>query len=132
MLSKIVVLALVASVEARHRHHKHRDLVGLRGIDPDDLMQNQASHWRKAWPQGNTDDGENDEDVLNIGAPRRRTEKKPDPEITYPWTLDEDVIHTQKHLADVEAKMNKKFTSYQDRGFTILNSGDAGIKSPFL
>ena len=35
------------------------------GIDDKSLMDRQPSHWRKIWPQGLTDDGNNDVDVLN-------------------------------------------------------------------
>ena len=38
--------------------------IQLEGIHKDNLMQNQPSHWRKAWPEGDTDDGNGDAEVL--------------------------------------------------------------------
>merc|ERR1712032_373239 len=49
-----------------------------RGIDKGDLMQSQPSHWRKNWPQGDIDDGTNDEDVMYIPALEKRREEDTD------------------------------------------------------
>ena len=130
----LVVIATISGADARHHHH-HRlansNLVG--GIDKDDLMQNQASHWKKSWPQGDTDNGENDEDVMNLKGDPRKAKKKPDV-YTYPWKLDSDVVDSQKHLKDTEGLLKKDFgvEGYQDRGLGILNSGDKHIKSWYL
>ena len=48
--------------------------VTIRGIPDSSLMDRQRSHWKKIWPQGDTDDGLNDDFVLNwpkIAAPER-------------------------------------------------------------
>ena len=39
--------------------------VTIRGIPSASLMDRQPSHWKKIWPQGDTDDGLNDNLVLN-------------------------------------------------------------------
>ena len=50
------------------------------------------------------------------------------------WSLDSDVVDTQKHLDDIEAEFKEPLSvkGYQDRGYAILNSGDAAIKSTYL
>ena len=48
--------------------------VTIRGIPSASLMDRQPSHWKKIWPQGDTDDGLNDDLVLNwpkVAAPPR-------------------------------------------------------------
>ena len=97
----IVTLALIAGeAEARRHHHHVAGVTFLGGIEPEDLMQEQPSHWRKVWPQGLTDAGDDDENVLNLkGEPRKF--KEPPPVITYPWTLDSDIVDSQSHLEDV-------------------------------
>ena len=130
----LVVIATISGADARHHHHHrigHSTLVG--GIDKDDLMQNQKSHWRKLWPQGDTDTGEDDENVLNLAGKPRKAKKKPDV-YTYPWTLDADIVDSQKHLKDSETVNKREFgvEGYQDRGLGILNSGDKHIKSWYL
>ena len=72
-------------------------------------MQNQKSHWRKIWPQGDTDNGDDDDLVLNLKG-KERGWKKPPPTYTYPWTLDSDVVDTAKHLEDTEGLLKKQFT----------------------
>ena len=42
------------------------------------------------------------------GYPDPKKAKKAKPTITYPWTLDPEVLSTQKSLPDVEAKLGKK------------------------
>ena len=131
----LVVIATISGADAHHHHHHSRlgNVAFVGGIDKDDLMQNQASHWKKTWPQGDTDNGDNDEDVMNLAGDPRKAKKKPDV-YTYPWTLDSDVVDSAKHLKDVEATMKKTFgvEGYQDRGLGILNSGDKHIKSWYL
>ena len=113
----LVVIAMVATGADAHRHHHKKlhqrhahghnnALVG--GIDEDDLMQNQKSHWKKTWPQGDTDNGVDDENVMNLKGEARKAKKKPDV-YTYPWTLDSDVVDSAKHLADTEKVVGKQF-----------------------
>ena len=47
----------------------------VMGIDKDDLMQNNPSHWRKAWPEGDTDNGEGEETVLGRLDTKKRSHK---------------------------------------------------------
>ena len=93
------VLGLIAAAHA----------ISLSGIVKDDLMQNQPSHWRKAWPEGNTDNG--DEDALVIDMFLEKEKKKPKPVITYPWSLDEDAVSTSKSIEWAEKKTSKKLTA---------------------
>ncbi len=48
------------------------------GIDEKELMQNQGNHWRKAWPEGATDNGDEDSGVINTFL--KKEAPKPDPE----------------------------------------------------
>ena len=93
------VLALIAAAQA----------VSLSGIDKDDLMQNQPSHWRKAWPEGNTDNAEDDDSVIDMFLEKEK--KKPKPVITYPWSLDEEAVSTSKSIEWAENKTKKKLTA---------------------
>ena len=113
----LAVIAMVATGADAHRHHHKKlhqrhahghnhQLIG--GIDEDDLMQSQKSHWRKPWPQGDTDHGEDDENVINMKGDPRKAKKKPDV-YTYPWKLDADVVDTAKHLDDTEKVIGKQF-----------------------
>ena len=77
--------------------------IQINGIPKDDIMQNQANHWRKIWPQGNTDDGRDDDKIM-FGW----SEEKEDPpkRVTYPKiVLDEDVIRTQNSVASTEGAL---------------------------
>ena len=61
---KATILALLGASQA----------VTIRGIPSDSLMDRQPSHWKKIWPQGDTDDATNDNNVLmwpKIPAPPR-------------------------------------------------------------
>ena len=98
-------------------------------------MQNQKSHWRKNWPEGDTDNGENDECILDIKACIGDYKKKKDDKenLRYPWTLDSDIVDSQRHLKDIEGKIAPfGEEGYQDRGLKILNSGDRDIKNWYL
>ena len=96
----------------------------LEGIDKDALMQNQASHWRKAWPEGDTDDGNGDAEVLDMFM--RKTKKAPKPKITYPWNYDEDVIETKKSLDTAESITNAKLSheAVKDGGLGMIFTYD--------
>merc|ERR1712070_1344432 len=72
------------------------------GISKDDLMQNNPSHWRKAWPEGDTDPGANDEDVIDRLPTKKRSHKDGPAAISYPWVYDDDVIETGDSLALAE------------------------------
>merc|ERR1712139_366087 len=74
--------------------------VKLDGIDKGALMQSQASHWRKAWPEGDTDNADGDAEVLDMFLKKKK--KEPKPKITYPWNYDEDVIETKNSLETAE------------------------------
>lgn len=64
----------------------------MKGIDKDDLLQEQIPHWRQQWPLGDVDDGTNDADVLNLGPLDKK--KKKNETVTFEYTLDEDVVST--------------------------------------
>lgn len=66
-------------------------------------MQNNPSHWRKSWPEGIIDNADGDSEVLEMFLkPEDEKEKKKEKKETYPWTLDEDVIATQKSITTAE------------------------------
>ena len=104
------------------------------GIPDGDLMA--GAHWRKSWPEGDTDNGSHDDFVVNLRNDDIRGKNWLDaaPHIDYSSTLDSDVVDTQKHLADIEAQFKEKLSEegYADRGYGILNSGDRAIKGLYL
>ena len=106
MLKNLVVLAIVSTgANASLLQQK------VGGIDKDDLMQNQKPHWQKKWPEGDTDNGEEDECILDIKACLGDYKKKKDKgPLRYPWTLDSDIVDSQKHLGDIETKLGNKFS----------------------
>ena len=62
------IIALIVSVQA----------VRIEGVDDKDMIYNQPSHWRKSWPEGLTDMGENDAQTIeefNQPTPRRKPKK---------------------------------------------------------
>ena len=95
----------------------------LRGIEKEELMQEQPSHWRKNWPEGDTDRGENDEDTINLAGPGRKGPPKPKeaPE-KYPWTLDEDVVSTTASIQVAEDNIKGKLSdkAVRDRGMSFV------------
>ena len=109
------VIALIAGAHA----------IVLRGIPDGHLMQNQPSHWRKSWPEGDTDAGDADEDVINLAGPGRKGEPKPAPKSfkeTFKYELDEDVISTDASIDVAEKTLKKKLKDsvVRDRGFSIV------------
>ena len=127
---KYITLAIVAlmsssasAVKHHHHHHHHsNDLVGLssQGIDKKTLMK--GAHWRKAWPEGVTDTGHEDDLVLNLKGQKRKF-KKPPPVYKYPWTLDSDIVDSQANLSKTESTMSHQLTgkTYNDRALKLLN-----------
>ena len=136
------VMALIAAAAAvnlgrHHRHHDEKYMVALSamGIDKADLMQEQGAHWRKAWPEGAIDNGHEDDAIMNLGRNgKKKIKREVNKYVPKEWTLDSDVVDTQKHLDDIEAEFKEPLSvkGYQDRGYAILNSGDAAIKSTYL
>ena len=104
-MNKICLALLMSSAQA----------VSLESIPAGSLMQNNPYHWRKAWPEGAIDNSDGDADVLEtFNKPEEEKEKKKDKKETYPWTLDEDVIATEKSIKTAEeitkATLNEKAT----------------------
>ena len=87
-------------------------------------MQNQPSHWRKRWPQGDIDDSTNDEDVLNMfDGPEKKAAK---PKERYPWTYDDDVKETKLSLETAEKLTGKKLSKegVRNGGLDMINTYD--------
>merc|ERR1711990_1414831 len=101
----IAVALLFSLTEAIH--------VQQKGIDKDDLMQNQDRHWTKDWPQGAVDAGQLDAEVISMFLPSLDRKKRKDhgPKESYPYTLDEDVIDTQESLGTSEKLTGKKLSA---------------------
>ena len=146
------LLLMASSTVAARKHHyqfssfhgnyaaEHDALVALQGDDkpppevPGGLSDSRyISHWRKDWPEGVTDASQNDEDVLHLKGKGRKY-KEPKDKITYPWTLDSDIIDSQRHLEDVQGKLEHTMDErvYRDRGYAVLNRGYKAIKSTYL
>lgn len=96
--------------------------IKLDGIDKKELMQNNPSHWRKAWPEGDTDNGEGDADVIWM----EKKKKEPKAKITYPWAYDEDVIETGKSIETAEEITKGKLTkdAVKDGGLGMIFTYD--------
>ena len=110
---KSIIIALLG-VAAAHQLHS-------RGIDKDDLMQNQPSHWRKVWPQGVIDNSEGDSEVLDMFNTPEKHEKKVQKE-TYPWELAKEVIDTNESIATAEKSTGKKLSAegVKQRGLDMI------------
>ena len=98
--------------------------VKLDGIDKDALMQNNPSHWRKVWPEGDTDDGNGDAEVMEMFM--RKKAKEPKKKITYPWAYDEDVVETKKSLETAEGMTSAKLSeaAVKDGGLGMIFTYD--------
>ena len=96
----------------------------LEGIDKGVLMQNNPSHWRKAWPEGDTDDGNGDAEVLEMFLKKKKA--APKSKITYPWNYDEDVIETKKSLETAEGITGAKLAeaAVKDGGLGMIFTYD--------
>merc|ERR1719353_1757617 len=96
----------------------------VMGIDKDDLMQNNPSHWRKAWPEGDTDNGNGDAEVLEMFLKKKKA--APKSKITYPWNYDEDVIETKKSLDTAEGLTGAKLSheAVKDGGLGMIFTYD--------
>ena len=88
-------------------------------------MQNQQSHWKKIWPQGDTDDSTNDDEVLDMFS-LPLPPAPPAPPITYPWTYDEDVIATGASIKEGETLTGKKLSdaAAKERSMDMIDSYD--------
>ena len=68
-----------------------------------------GSHWRKSWPEG-VDDATDDDSTMNIGDDALpRTKKKPVERVTYDFTLEDDILDSQKHLKKTEDNLGREF-----------------------
>ena len=87
-------------------------------------MQNQASHWRKPWPEGDTDNADGDAEVLWMFL--NKTKKAVKPKITYPWNYDEDVIETKSSLETAEGIVGTKLSpkAVKDGGLGMIFTYD--------
>mmetsp|Transcript_19668 Transcript_19668/g.30389 ORF Transcript_19668/g.30389 Transcript_19668/m.30389 type:complete len:129 (-) Transcript_19668:49-435(-) len=97
----------------------------LNGIDKKELMQEQPSHWRKIWPEGDTDNADGDAEILDwFNHPEKHGKKKP--KITYPWSFDEDVISTQDSISTAEGITNNTLhaDAVKDGGLDMINVYD--------
>ena len=77
---KATILALLGASQA----------VTIRSIPSDSLMDRQPSHWKKIWPQGDTDDGLNDNLVLNY------------PKLAKPVRPEHDWVPYEPHTTSME------------------------------
>ena len=98
--------------------------VNLEGIPKGALMQSQPSHWRKAWPEGDTDNADGDAEVLDMFLTKKK--KEPKPKITYPWNYDEDVIETKNSLETAEGIVGTKLSkdAVHDGGLGMIFTYD--------
>ena len=98
--------------------------VKIDGISKDALMQNNPSHWRKAWPEGDTDNADGDAEVMWMFLNKKK--KEPKPKITYPWNYDEDVVETGKSLETAEGIVGEKLSkgAVKDGGLGMIFTYD--------
>ena len=97
----------------------------LSGIDDKELMDQQVSHWRKNWPEGDTDNGDNDEDVM-FNDPLPVKPRHVHAKVHFPWRLEDDVISTQDSIKQAEEKINFKLheSAVKDGGLDMINQYD--------
>ena len=112
-MNKLSLVALVASVGA----------VQLEGIPYPALMQEQPSHWRKVWPEGDTDNSDGDAEVLDRFN-KRTKEDKPEKVETYPWSLDEDVLSTGDSIKSAEKITASEFGTPKNGGLDMISTYD--------
>ena len=84
-------------------------------------MQNNPSHWRKVWPEGDVDNADGDAEVLDMFN-NPEPEKPPKPKETYPYTLDDDVKETKKSIKTAEGGLGKKLSDegVAQRGLNMI------------
>ena len=96
-----------------------------RGIPDGDLMDFQPSHWRKVWPQGDTDRGEADDSVVERYFDGKQFNRRaPPPRFVMPdFEPDEDVVNTQGSLSLAEGQLGAKMDPavVADRAMGVLN-----------
>ena len=113
-MNKIVAL-FIASASA----------VELTSIPMGSLMQNNPSHWRKVWPEGQVDNADGDAEVLEWF---NKPEKKPDggPKETYPWTHSDEVKETQASLKKALEITKEEWSdkAAEKRGFDMMHTYD--------
>ena len=83
----------------------------INGIEKDDLMQNQPSHFRKQWPQGVVDNSHGDSEIIdmfNESLPRKKV--KTVVRETYPWDFDDDVKTTNASMGQAEKVTGSKLS----------------------
>ena len=109
---KFFALVAGAAAISRHHHSSHNydssqyymvslDAMMMNPMEDPGLMQNQPSHWRKQWPEGLTDQGQQDDTVVDRhGAYRGRKWTKPVPVVDYghDLPLDGDIIDSRSIL----------------------------------
>ena len=86
-------------------------------------MDKNPSHWRKSWPEGDTDRGEGDEDTINLAGDGRKGPPKPAYKyVEKPWKLDENVVETQASIQLSEDNVKGKLTAeaVKDRGMSMV------------
>ena len=81
-------------------------MIGSKGVV-------EGNHWRKSWPEGVVDDGNDDgeEEVLSLWSNRRRVADNAPPEDpAYPWSYDEDVFNTHGSIKAGEKLVKDSLT----------------------
>ena len=84
-------------------------------------------HWRKAWPEGATDNGDGDDDIIeayNTPLPHKHKTERPKyvPVKFEKYPLSEDVLTTQNSIKQAEKITSKKLTAKgaAKRGFDMM------------
>ena len=116
-MNKFCIALLISSTHA----------VALESIPASTLMQNNPSHWRKNWPEGIVDNADGDAEVLETFLkPEEEEEKKKDKKERYDYTIDEDVIATDKSIKTAEEITGAKLTepATKNGGLDMINVYD--------
>ena len=96
-----------------------------RGICDGELMDQQGPHWRKTWPQGNTDNGEDDDGVVERFYDGKRKVGRPEPArfVMPDFEVDDDVIGTQASLSLAEGELGRPMDPAvaKDHGLEVLH-----------
>ena len=103
-MKSTIALLLAASVQAIQF-----DVSPLLGEPHYPVGDTANNHWRKPWPEG-IDNGDDDGAVLEAFSLPLENRHVEEPREKYPWSYDQDVIHTGKSLEIAEKQRGDKLT----------------------
>ena len=113
-MNKIIAL-FIASASA----------VQLDSIPAGSLMQNNPSHWRKTWPEGQVDNAGGDAEGISMFNSRPKKPQTKGLE-KYPWTFSDEVLETKASMKKAEEITKETWAddASKSRGFDMMHTYD--------